>query len=107
MKANQKLKNQRQNETGERSKRRGAPANHQWGTGHLVAATLIGVAIGWFVSGMFRPEPPSPPANLTRPAVTVPASTNQPAAPAPAPGSGVADSFGRSPGDEHYGHNHP
>ena len=55
--------------------------------------------------GEAAPAPEGPPApSPAAPPAAQPAA--QPAAPPAAPGGG-GDSFGRQPGDEHFGHDHP
>ncbi len=93
--------------------RKRAPTKGQWASGHLVAALLIGVAVGVVIGMSISRSPESESAAVaasgTAPGTVAPIVTT-PLAPAGIPAGAMqmtTDPYGRSPGDEHYGHNHP
>ena len=79
-------------------------SERRWSGGHVFTALVIGLGVGLFGgyhargSGGTTTARPAPEGNA------MPAPATPPPAGSGAPGT---DSFGRAPGDEHFGHNHP
>lgn len=72
-----KKSRRQQQRTAQKAQRNTKASKGRWSLGHLIAAFLLGAVLG-FVIG-FEPSDEG----------------------------AQADAFGRSPGDEHYGHRHP
>ncbi len=78
-------------------------------TGQLLVVLIVGLGLGAFVGysvrgGARAPKAEPIAAESDGPQLGPLASAVGPVAPAAAPG---ADKFGRQPGDEHFGHDHP
>lgn len=78
-----------------------------WSSAQMLGVACIGLAVGGFGGYTARGSGKAAAAEAApAPAETVLGPRVDPSAAAPAPAAG-ADKFGRPPGDEHFGHDHP
>jgi len=78
----------------------------QWSTLHLVLVLVGGLTVG-AVSGYHARGGVSPSQEAAAPAAAEAPAIGPVANAAPAAAAPNADKFGRAPGDEHFGHDHP
>ena len=89
--------------------RREPPAERRWTSGQVFVTLVIALGVGAFAGYNLRGDGQAASASTGADAVTsaTPLSEQQALGPVASAAPAGADKFGRAPGDEHFGHDHP